>query len=52
MGGLGSETIPACLWERLWVGREVSTDGKAPRYGLSAFRVAGPHMMPQLQVAR
>lgn len=35
----------------MWVGQEVSTDWKAPRHGLSAFRVAGPHMMPQLQVA-
>lgn len=52
VGGLGSETIPACLWERPWVGQEVSTDWKAPRHGLSAFGVAGPHTMPQLQVAR
>lgn len=51
MGGLESETILACLWERPWVGQEVSTDWKAPRHGLSTFRVAVPHTMPQLQVA-
>lgn len=52
VGGLGSETIPACLWERPWFGQEVSTDRKASRHGLSAFWVVGPHTMPQLQVAR
>lgn len=52
VGGLGLETIPACLWERRWFGQEVSTDRKALRHGLSAFGVVGPHTMPQLQVAR